>query len=138
VAGDVEGVDLEGRRVQVAVVGSGQWTLLVFLSAGCHGCLPIWEALADPVGSGLATDEVVVAVTRDPEIDDPASLRPLVPAGTHVVMSSTAWAAYRVQGPPFFALVDGRAGAGPTVATEGVAWAVEQIGADVSRARGHA
>ncbi len=138
VASDVEGVDLDGRPVRVAAVGRGQWTLLVFLSAGCDGCRAIWAALADPVGSGLTTDEVVVAVTRDPGVEDPAPLRALLPAGARVVMSSAAWAAYRVQGPPFFALVDGGARAGSKVATEGVAWAVEQIGADVARARGRA
>ena len=130
---DLVGVDLDGRWVEVAVVGRGHWTLLVFLSSDCTGCVPIWEALADPVGSGLATDEAVVAVTRDPGVDDPASLRALAPPNAVVVMSSVAWADYRVQGPPFFALVDGPGGG--RVATEGVAWAVEQIAADVGRAR---
>jgi len=133
---NLRGVDLEREPVRVEVVGSGHWTLLVFLSADCTGCLPIWEALADPAGSGLAKNEVVVAVTRDPGTDDPEVLRSLVPTGATVVMSDDAWSAYRVQGAPFFALIDGRADAPSTVATEGVAWAVEQIAADVARARG--
>jgi hypothetical protein len=137
-ASNFEGLDLDGQPVEVAVVGSGHWTLLIFLSTTCDGCLAMWEALGDPVGSGLATDEVVVAVTRDPGVDDPASLRAVAHGALRVVQSSAGWEAYRVQGPPFFALVDGSAGAGTTVATEGVAWAVEQIAADVARARGRA
>jgi len=100
------------------------------------GVLAGCSSLRDPVASGLATDEKVVAVTRDPGVDDPASLMAVVPTKVRVVQSSGGWDAYRVQGPPFFVLVDGSAGAGTTVATEGVAWAVEQIAADVARARG--
>lgn len=135
VGSDLSGVDLGGRPVEIAVAGNGRWTLLVFLSAGCDGCRPIWQALADPVGSGLVTDELVVAVTRDPAVDDPGALRALAPRAARVVMSSAAWASYRVQGPPFFVLVDGRGGPGTPVATEGVAWGIAQIAADVGRAR---
>jgi hypothetical protein len=136
-AADVSGVGLGGEPVGVRVTGTGRWTLLVFLSTGCRGCLQIWEAVADPVGSGLATDEKVVVVTRDPGEEDLGSLRSLAPGEVPVVMSSAAWTAYRVQGPPFFALVDGReAGAGDRrVATEGVAWGVTQIADHVRRAR---
>lgn len=143
-ATDVSGVDLGGEPVEVPVLGTGRWTLLVFLSTGCHGCLQIWEALADPVGTGLATDELVVAITRDPGQEDLGALHSLVPGEAPVVMSSAAWAAYRVQGPPFFALVDGGdgsasgAGTGVRVATEGVAWGVAQIADDVRRARSRA
>jgi hypothetical protein len=134
-ASDLQGVDLAGRPVEIDLLASGGWTLVLFLSARCDGCLTIWEALADPVGSGLVSDEVVVVVTRDSAVDDPQELSRLAPSAATVVMSSQAWAAYRVQGPPFFALVDGRPEAASTVATEGVAWAVPQIAADVARAR---
>jgi len=134
-ASDISGLDLDGQPVDVALLGSGRWTLLVFLSAGCHGCLPIWEALGDPVASGLATDELVVAVTRDASVDDPAALRGVSVPGVPVVMSSAAWQAYRVQGPPFFVLVGPDAAPGSRVATEGVAWGVAQIADDVRRAR---
>jgi hypothetical protein len=131
VAADLAGVDLDGRPVALPVVGTGAWTLLLFLSAACDGCRSMWHALADPVAAGLTTGERVVAVTRDPGEDDPDALRALAPAGVPVVMSSAAWRSYRVQGPPFFVLVDGNLVAGPDgpprVATEGVAWAVDQI-----------
>ena len=103
---DVSGVGLGGEPVDVRLV-TGRWTLLLFLSTGCQGCHQIWEVMADPVGNGLVTDELVVADHPRPRPQDLAALarssRPDIP----VVMSSAAWAAYRVQGPPFFALVDG-------------------------------
>ncbi len=45
---------------------------------------------------------------------------------------AAAWLAYRVQGPPFFVLVDGSA---DRVVTEGVAWGVSQIAEHVRAAR---
>jgi hypothetical protein len=162
VARDLSGQGPDGRPVAVPVVGTGRWTLLLFLSTDCPGCLPLWEALVDPVAWGLDGDGLVVAVTRDPGQESPAAVDALAAVGTRtvraesvaggdlagtrggavaptlVVMSSAAWSAYRVQGPPFFVLVDGSTSAGPggevPVATEGVAWGVAQIAADVRRA----
>jgi hypothetical protein len=150
-ASDLSGVDLSGQPLDVRVLGTGMWTLLVFLSSGCDGCRDLWDALGDPAGSGLVTDEQVVAVTRGPDHEDVAALRRLAPpagapgtdpSGTTgadpiqgpppVVMSSPAWSAYRVQGPPFFVLVDGT---GDRVVTEGVAWGVPQIAEHVRAAR---
>ncbi len=138
-ASDLAGVDLDGRAVDVRVLGTGRWTLLVFLSSHCDGCRPLWDALADPTGSGLATDERVVAITHGPDGEDVAALRALAPARTTggeaspaVVMATAAWSAYRVQGPPFFVLVDGGGG---RVVTEGVAWGVSQIAEHVCLAR---
>jgi hypothetical protein len=136
---DVVGVDLDRRAVDVRVLGTGRWTLLVFLSSHCDGCRPLWDALAGPTVSGLATDERVVAVTHGPDVEDVAALRTLAPAGGAdaeaspvVVMATDAWSAYRVQGPPFFVLVDGVA---DRVVTEGVAWGVTQIAGHVRMAR---
>lgn len=154
-AADVSGVGVGGEPAEVAVLGTGRWTLLIFLSTGCQGCLPMWEVLADPVRGGLVTDELAVVITRDPVEEDLETLSSLAPRDVPLVMSSAAWAAYGVQGPPFFALVDGRStctssdvegragvtdgdtvgGAGVRVATEGVAWAVAQIADDVRRAK---
>ncbi len=138
-ASDVTGVDLTGRAIDVRVLGTGRWTLLVFLSSHCDGCRPLWDALADPTASGLAGDERVVAVTHGPDHEDIAALRALAPAGSTgaevspaVVMATAAWSAYRVQGPPFFVLVDGAA---DRVVTEGVAWGVSQIAGHVRMAR---
>jgi hypothetical protein len=142
-AADVSGLGLRGERVDVRLVGTGRRALLLFLSTGCQGCRQIWEVLADPVGNGLVTDEVVVAITHDPGRQDLAALRSVVPAGIPVVMSSAAWTTYRVQGPPFYALVDGSntggGGGRPIrVVTEGVAWGAAQIADDVRRARSRA
>ena len=133
---DIAGVDLAGDPRTVPVVATGRWSLLLFLSSGCDGCVGLWDALGDPVASGLVSTETAVAVTRDPDEEDVASLSALAPPSACVVLSTAAWAAYRVQGAPFFALVDGRAPGSSTVATEGVAWGVSQIAADVRRARG--
>lgn len=149
VAVDVVGVDVGGRPHRVPVLETGRWTLLIFLATTCDGCQPLWDALGDPVACGLATDELVVTITRDPGEEDPLAVRRLAPAVATIVMSTATWSAYRVQGPPFFALVDGSPGAvaadgGSTrpgvlvpvrVATEGVAWSVGQVAADVRRAR---
>ncbi|HEX3946964.1 MAG TPA: hypothetical protein VHW47_04630, partial [Acidimicrobiales bacterium] len=126
---DLAGVDLAGAPIDIRVLDTGHWTLLVFLSSGCDGCRELWTALADPAGSGLTTDETVVAVTHDPAHEDLPAVRRLAPPATapapgRVVMSSRAWSAYRVQGPPFFVLVDGAA---DRVVTEGVAWGVAQV-----------
>lgn len=132
---DPRGTDLDGQSCHVGVLGSGVWWLLLFLSARCDGCRELWEALADPSASGLVAGESVLVVTRDPGEEDVADLRRLATAAVPVVMSTATWSAYRVQGPPFFALVDGRPGVTARVATEGVAWSVPQVAADLGRAR---
>jgi len=143
-AADLSGVNLDGRPVRVPVLGTGRWTIVLFLSTGCHGCLQVWDGLADPAVWGLAGDELVVAVTRGPDHEDVEVLRNLAPSGVPVVMSDSAWGAYRVQGPPFFALIDGRSGTGRLdgdqvrVAAEGVVWGVSQIVDDIRRTRDRA
>ena len=129
-AADVVGTDLAGAATAVRVDGARR-TLLLFLTSDCDGCRPFWPALADPASLGLSIGDAVAAVARDPGRDDRAALARLVPAGATVVCAGAAWTAYRVAGPPFFALVDGMTG---RVATEGVAWAVDQVAADVRRA----
>lgn len=150
IAADPTGTDLDGRPCRVPVLGTGRWSLLVFLSSGCHGCHEIWQALEDPTKNGLVEDESIVVITRDAGEEDVDALRRLATGSVPVVMSTATWSFYRVQGPPFFALVDGRVGTGRTVdegeggegnvhpvrvTTEGVAWSVEQIATDVRRAR---
>lgn len=122
---DVSGVDLHGTPISVLVVGSGHWTLLLFLSSRCDGCLDLWRALDDPPGAGLATNEEVIAVTRELEAEDAEELLRLASPSARTVSSSEAWRNYRVQGPPFFVLVDGTAN---RVVTEGVAWGPGQVG----------
>lgn len=159
-AAGIDGVDLSGARVQVALDGAHP-TLLLFLGTACDGCLPFWPPAAAPGPLGLGPGGAVVVVTRDAPPEDLAELRRLCAGETArrdvsatrrdveapsraaattrrdgatgcptVVLSGSAWTAYRVHGPPFFALVHrGR------VLTEGVAWSVEQVAEDVRRAR---
>ncbi len=130
---DVTGRDLFGRSASIAVTAPGSATLLLFLSSSCQGCRPLWEAAAEPGHWGLPRDAGVVVVTRAGDHEDVEALRGLALPGAVVVMSDDAWRAYRVQGAPFFSLVVGRH---PLVVTEGVAWGVAQVAADVGRALG--
>ena len=129
-AADVVGTDLAGLPTTLGV-GGARWTLLLFLTSNCDGCRPFWPALVEPASLGLSVEDAVAAVARDAGGDDPSALARLAPPGATVVCAGSAWTAYRVAGPPFFALVDGSTA---RVVTEGVAWAVPQVGADVRRA----
>jgi hypothetical protein len=93
----------------------------------------LWEAVADPAAHGLA-DLQVVAIARVADRKERSELRRLVPrsASGRVVIAPLAYTHYRVHSGPFFVLVDGD---GPVVVSEGVAWAVDQVRADVDRAR---
>ncbi len=134
-ASDVDGSDLEGRPRTLSLASAGHWTLLLFLGSRCDGCLPFWTLPPEPTACGLGPQDAVVVVTRGPGAEEPGAIAAL--AGRHhvdvsglVVMSDAAWRSYRVLGPPFFVLVGGM-----EVVTEGVAWSVEQVAADVARAR---
>lgn len=138
-ASDVEGWDLTGRRRTLRLASPGHWTLLLFLGSRCDGCLPFWAVPRAPTACGLEPQDEAVVVTRGPGEEEPEALAALMgdlaardpaDATEQLVMSSGAWRTYRVHGPPFFVLLDGVA-----VATEGVAWSVEQLAADVARAR---
>ncbi|MGH9082687.1 MAG: hypothetical protein ACRDWN_05015 [Acidimicrobiales bacterium] len=127
---DLEGVDPAGNPLTVPVGDGPGRTLLLFLSADCDGCGPFWPAVADTGSLGLVAGERAVVVARDPTAEDLDALAGLAVPGTTVVLSGGAWAAYGVQGPPFFALVEPVVG---RVVTEGVAWAVPQVAAAVAR-----
>lgn len=130
---DVSGTDLWGRAVVAGVATPGRWTLLLFLGSRCDGCLPFWGAADVPASLGLLSGDAVRVVTHDAGNEEAGAVRALfagLGAAALAVMSSPAWRAYGVQGPPFFSLVDGVA-----VRSEGVAWSVAQVAADVGRAR---
>lgn len=117
----------------MVAAGAAGSLLLLFLSEDCDGCRPFWPVLGDPESLGLDRGDRVLAVTRPAPHEDPAALGALVPgdaARTLVVLSQTAWSDYRVQGPPFFALVDHG-----HVVSEGVAWSVGYVAEHVRRAR---
>jgi hypothetical protein len=130
---DIDGVDLNGRTAHLRVDHPGTFTLLLFLKSNCDGCGPLWEAVADPGAHGLGGLEVA-GVIRIADRKERSAMRRLVPrsARPRVMVAPQAFTDYRVHGGPFFVLVDG---SGPVVATEGVAWALDQLRADVARAR---
>jgi hypothetical protein len=117
---DVEGVDPAGFAVRVAIVGSVEPTLLLFLSSSCLGCRDLWVGTSELRGS-LPEGVRVVIVTKGAEHEDAAAIGAVAPPGVITVMSSQAYGDYRVGGPPFLVLVDGH-----EVRTEGVAWGVAE------------
>lgn len=120
---DVEGRDPAGAVVHVPILSSADPALLLFLSAGCLGCLDLWENTAELRRSIPAAVRVVI-VTKGPEAEDAAAIATLAPPGLRgvvTVMSTEAYDDYRVGGPPFLVLVTASA-----VLTEGVAWGIEE------------
>jgi hypothetical protein len=139
-ARDIEGVDPTGTPVSVEIMGAAAPALLLFLSAACVGCRDLWEGLSE-FEAGLADACRVAVVTRSPGDEDSSAVASLARAGARrgdepdpletgpvpvaavplpVVMSTAAYRDYRVDGPPFYAVV------GPAaVLAEGVAWGVE-------------
>lgn len=78
-------------------------TLLAFLTGGCSTCAGFWETLGEGrLPEGLQK----VIVTHGRERESPSRIRALAPSDVPVVMSSSAWADYRVPGAPYFVLVD--------------------------------
>jgi hypothetical protein len=119
-AADVSGHTPGGDAVQVAVTRPGSPTLLAFLTSGCGVCQGFW----DTIGSGshvLPGDPRVLVVTKSGSEESPSRIGELAAHRLRVVMSSQAWADYRVPGAPYFVYVDGRG----AVAGEGAAreWA---------------
>jgi hypothetical protein len=122
---DVVGVGTDGLARRVDVVDAATPVLLLFLSADCLGCRDLWDGLAE-LSTALGGAARLAVVTRDPAEEDPGVIETLagpaaVRAGVGVVMSTAAFAAYRVGGPPFLVLVDAEA-----VRTESVAWGLDQ------------
>jgi hypothetical protein len=125
-ASDLAGVDPSGAPLSVVIVGATAPALLLFLSAGCVGCRDLWEGLSK-FRAELPGPCRLAVVTRSPGDEDVRAVASLArfAAGmaddpVPVVMSTQAYRDYRVDGPPFFAMV------GPAaVLGEGVAWGVD-------------
>jgi hypothetical protein len=117
---DIVGVDPSGEPVQVQLEGAAGPVLLLFLSSSCAGCQDLWEGVPE-LGSLVPGGVRIIVVTRDPDAEDASAVAALAPAGTEVVMSSSAYADHLVTGPPFLVVV-----AQARVVTESVAWGVEE------------
>ena len=122
---DVAGVDPAGGACSVDILGSAGPVLLLFLSAGCTGCLDLWEGL-DQLQAALGEHCRLAVVTKSPGDEDPTRIAALAGAaperfGVPVVMSTAAYREYRVVGPPFLVLTDAA-----QVRTEAVAWGIAE------------
>ena len=122
---DVVGVGLDGLARRIDVEQAADPVLLLFLSAGCLGCRDLWEGLAQ-LHAGLAGAARLVVVTRTPGDEDHAAIAALAGddvdrLGIEIVMSTPAFADYRVGGPPFLSVATADA-----VLTESVAWGLDQ------------
>jgi hypothetical protein len=117
---DVVGVTPDGQRVRIELEGAVEPALLLFLSSGCQVCQDLWLGITE-LRSAIPDDLRVAVITRGPESESPVAVGALAPPGLEVVMSTRAYADYRVAGPPFLVVV-----AGGVVKTEGVAWGIEE------------
>jgi hypothetical protein len=117
---DIEGVTPQGDPCSLAIVESGEPVLLLFLSSHCAGCQDLWDG-ADELRRALPDGLRIVVVTRGPETEDASDIAAQAWPGTETVMSTRAFADYRVSGPPFLVVVAAR-----MVRTEAVAWGIEE------------
>lgn len=105
---DIVGTTLERDAVKLALGEGSPPTLLAFLTSGCTVCHGFWEDLRRGRRPAAVPAAVrVVTVTKDPSHESPTRLRELSGAHVPLVMSSTAWADYRVPAAPYFVYLDG-------------------------------
>jgi hypothetical protein len=120
---DVAGTTPTGDAVQIGVVGAGESTVLAFLSSGCQTCAEFWRAFATGAVAVPGGGRLVI-VTKGPDEESPASIQSLAPPAATTVMSTAAWADYRVRVVPYFVYVHGPSG---EVVGEGAAGSWAQI-----------
>ncbi len=128
----IAGLTPGGNALGISPTGTGQFTLIAFLSTGCASCAGFWSAFERPEALGLPQGIRLVAVTKGPEFESPGEVAQRAADGLTVVMSTEAWSEYEVPGSPFFVLVDGRSG---RRIGEGVANSFVQVAELVRRAQ---
>jgi hypothetical protein len=131
-AADLAGVTPTGESVLVRTTGMTTDTVVVFLSSGCSTCQRFFTDLADRWLS-LPPRTRVVIVTKGPEEESPSALLEVAPPGIDLVMSSRAWADFRVPGSPYVVAVDGTSG---RVKGEGTGPSWEQVSKLLAQATG--
>jgi hypothetical protein len=119
---DIEGSTLDGASVVLAPARTD--TLIAFLSSGCLTCRTFWDGMRSESQLSLPGDARLVVVVKDRDLESPARLRELAPAGVPVVMSSKAWTDYGVPMSPYFLFVSSASG---TVGSEGAASSWDQV-----------
>lgn len=122
-AADVAGGTPFGDATQFSISRTQAPVLLAFLSSGCTTCAAFWEALSDAEQARLPGDVDILIVTKDPSVESPSRLAELAPTSIPLVMSSSAWEDYAVEGSPYFVFVDARA----SIAGEGTAQTWAQV-----------
>ena len=131
-AADLSGVTPTGESVLVRTTGMTTDTVAVFLSSGCSTCQRFFTDLADRWLS-LPPRTRVVIVTKGPEEESPSAILEVAPSGVDLVMSSQAWADFRVPGSPYVVAVDGTSG---RVKGEGTGPSWEQVSRLLAQATG--
>lgn len=121
----VTGVTPLGESVVHELVEA--WTLLLFLSTSCEGCLDLWDEVLRERARLPA--EVTLLVVTHGSGEDMGQVAERARRAT-VIMSEEAWGDYRVHSGPFFVLTDGRT----RVRSEGVAWSFDQVFSAVAEA----
>lgn len=107
-AHDLAGLLPDGSATAVGVTGTDHTTLLAFLSSGCGTCSDFWRAFASRDEAGLPGEDTrLVIVTKGPDNESPSAVQSLSPPGVTTIMSTEAYADYRVPVSPYFILVDG-------------------------------
>jgi hypothetical protein len=102
----VSGTTPAGDTAVIALTGTGQRTLLAFLTSSCLTCTGFWEAFADPVALDLPPGVRIVVVTKGTDQESPAAIAGRAPRGVTTVLSSEAWLEHEIQVAPYFVLVD--------------------------------
>lgn len=104
---DVVGTTPAGDSIAVGLQGSGEPTLLAFLTSGCQTCAGFWEAFGKADQLSVPGGARLVVVTKGPEHESQSRVAELAPSQLPVVMSDQAWEAYGVPVAPYFIYVDG-------------------------------
>ncbi|SHG17690.1 hypothetical protein SAMN05443575_1586 [Jatrophihabitans endophyticus] len=134
-AHDIAGETLAGEIVSARVVGTGNDTLLLFLSSGCASCATFWEELGRPGSIHLPAGTRLLVVPQSPADESVSDLVAMAPPGIDVVLSSRAWRDYGVPGSPHVVYVDGASG---RIRGEGTGQSLGQVADLLARSTGDA
>lgn len=101
------GTTMRGDAVHVPVPHPSSRLVLAFLTSGCTSCRSMWRVFQNEHLQLPGNAELMV-VTRDRTSESTSRLRKLGASAVPLVMSSSAWEAYRVPGSPYFVCLDGK------------------------------
>lgn len=119
----LEGIDLGGSPSRLDLTALRHRALLLFVSLDCNGCEDVIAGLVAPELFGVGPGDEIIVIFRSLEDEQVESIASRL-GGATCLVSDTAFEAYGVSGPPFFAYVDPSL---LTVFTEGVAWGTDSV-----------